>query len=473
VWTLLMSLTGYLGLVDVGVRVSTGRFLNYFLGRGEQEKVDRLISTSLAFFTAVSLAVMAVAAGLGLAFGRIFTKFPPELAAEASWILPLMGLNVWLGFYAATFSQLLASRERFDLMNVVELAVLGLRAGGTVWVLWAGHGITALALVLMASNVTACVLLGLLAWRKGSPAAVRKSNVSLGMLKEIFGFSVWAFVGNVSVQIVFYASSAVIGLLIGAAEITYYSIAAMLVGYASALVSHVSNIMSPDIFKAAGQEDLAQLRWLSGKAMRTTMLIMVPILVGYMALGREFIGLWMGPRYGESAWILLLLAIPAFCDVANRPLGAAFMGLGHVRLLAVMAATHAVSNLCLAVCLVLAGLGIRGVALGAVVPGVAVPVWFFVVATSRMRGGVWTFFRATVLRWMVAGALFAGLCMGIRALLPEGGWLWFWIKVGILAALYAPIGLLVTLNRDEGVARLRRLAQMAYGKITPAERMAP
>jgi len=66
VWTLLTSLTGYLGLVDMGVRASTGRFLNYYLGRCEQEKVDRLISTSLAFFTAVSLAVMAVA---GLARG--------------------------------------------------------------------------------------------------------------------------------------------------------------------------------------------------------------------------------------------------------------------------------------------------------------------------------------------------------------------------------------------------------------------
>jgi hypothetical protein len=74
---------------------------------------------------------------------------------------------------------------------------------------------------------------------------------------------------------------------------------------------------------------------------------------------------------------------------------------------------------------------------------------------------------------MVAGALFAGLCMGIRALLPDGGWLWFWVKVGILAALYAPIGLLVTLNRDEGVSRLRRLAQMLCSKDSPAERMAP
>jgi O-antigen/teichoic acid export membrane protein len=342
-----------------------------------------------------------------------------------------------------------------------------------VWVLWTGHGITALALVLVASGAMACVLLGLLAWRKGSPAAVQKSNVSLGMLKEILSFSVWAFVGNVSVQLVYYTSSAIIGLLIGAAEITYYSIAAMLIDYASAAVSHVTNVMSPDIVKAAGQGDLAQLRWLSGKATRITMLVMVPILVGYMTLGREFIGLWMGPGYEESAWVLLLLAIPAFCDVANRPLVILMSGLGHIRLLAVMSATQAVFSLGLAVSLVLAGLGIRGVAWGAVMPGVAVQVWLFVAVTRRMGGGAWPFFRATALRWMVAGALFAGLCMGTRALLPQGGWPWFWAKVAILAALYAPIGLLVTLNRDDGVSRLRRLARVVYGRILPAERMAP
>ena len=29
VWTLLTSLTGYLGLVDIGVRGGTGRYINY------------------------------------------------------------------------------------------------------------------------------------------------------------------------------------------------------------------------------------------------------------------------------------------------------------------------------------------------------------------------------------------------------------------------------------------------------------
>jgi len=473
VWSLLISLTGYLGLVDVGVRASTGRFLNYYLGRGEQGKVDRLISTSLAFFTAVSLGVMAVAAGLGLVFGQVFTKVPPELASEAAWVLLLIGLNVWFGFFDGTFSQLLASRERFDLTNAVALAALGMRAGGTVWVLWTGHGITALALVLVASSAMACLLLGLLAWRKGSPAAVRKSNVSFGMLKEIFGFSVWVSVGNVSMLLVYYSSSAIIGLLIGAAEITYYSIAAMLVDYASALVTHVTNVMAPDIVKASGRMDLAQLQWLSAKATRITMLIMVPILVGYMTLGREFIGLWMGPRYGESAWVLLLLAIPAFCDVANRPLMMVMSGLGHVRFLAVISATQAVLSLGLAVSLVFAGLGIRGVAWAAVVPGIAVKAWLFATATRRMGGGAWPFFRATALRWMVAGVLFAGLCMGTSTLLPQGGWLWFWAKVALLSVLYAPLGLLVTLHRDEGIARLRHAARMLYSRISPAKRMAP
>ena len=50
VWTLLTSLTGYLGLVDIGVRGGTGRYINYYLGRGQEEEVSDVVSTSLLFY---------------------------------------------------------------------------------------------------------------------------------------------------------------------------------------------------------------------------------------------------------------------------------------------------------------------------------------------------------------------------------------------------------------------------------------
>ena len=39
VWTIMMSMTGYLGLVEIGTRGALGRFINYYLGKKEIDKL--------------------------------------------------------------------------------------------------------------------------------------------------------------------------------------------------------------------------------------------------------------------------------------------------------------------------------------------------------------------------------------------------------------------------------------------------
>ena len=126
VWTLLTSLTGYLGLVDIGVRGGTGRYINYHLGRGEDEEVSNVVSTSLLFYALISVMVFAASAVLAFFFGDIFPKIQPEFANEARWVLLLLGLNVWVGFFSSTFSQLLTAAERFDLEMISDVIVLAL-----------------------------------------------------------------------------------------------------------------------------------------------------------------------------------------------------------------------------------------------------------------------------------------------------------------------------------------------------------
>jgi hypothetical protein len=52
IWSLLMVLTGYMGLLDLGIRASTGRYVILYLGRGDHQKVDETIRTGLGFFAA-------------------------------------------------------------------------------------------------------------------------------------------------------------------------------------------------------------------------------------------------------------------------------------------------------------------------------------------------------------------------------------------------------------------------------------
>ena len=49
------------------------------------------------------------------------------------------------------------------------------------------------------------------------------------------------------------------------------------------------------------------------------MFLAVPILVGFMTLGGEFIAVWMGPGYTASAWVLLILATAHFGRLGQSP----------------------------------------------------------------------------------------------------------------------------------------------------------
>ena len=471
VWSLLTVLTGYLGLIDLGVRGSTGRYINFYLGTHSRERVGSVVATSLVFYTFVSLLIFAIAVPVGLFFGQIFTKVPPDLAAEAKWVLLLLGANVWVGFFSATFSQLLQSKDRFDLTNGADILVLAIRTGGTVLALLNGYGLIALALVQVLSGLVGCAFLVLLARWKGPALPLSIRSASFETFREIFAFSVWVFVGNSAGRIVYYANAAVIGLLIGAKEITYYSIGLMLVEYSRNLINHVGRVMTPETQKAAGRADLDALRWLMVRTTRATMFVAVPLLVGMVVLGREFISLWMGPAYRDSASVLIILSLAQFGATANSLSGASLLGLGHVKPWACMAAAEAILNLGLSVGFVLfLNWGIFGVALGSLLPAVAINNILLMVYTCKVtKTSVSWFVRATVLRWGLAAVLTAALGLAVSWLIPPSGWWTFVSKVAVLCLLYVPIGLFVVMTRGESAGILRAIGLMRKAPIRLAE----
>jgi O-antigen/teichoic acid export membrane protein len=460
VWTLLTSMTGYLGLVDIGVRGGTGRYINYHLGRGEDEEVSNVVSTSLFFYTVISVLLLAVSAVLAFFFGDIFPKIEPKFVREAQWVLLLLGLNVWIGFISSTFAQLLTAAERFGMLMIADVTVLALRTIATIWILVAGRGLTELALVQVGSGLLGCLQLMVLARWKGPRVHFRWRHVRWTSFREVFTYGVWSFLGNGASQLGLYASSAIIGMLIGAAEITMYSIGGgMLIGYSTNFLCRILGVLMPDILKAGGRGDLADLRWLVGKATRATMFVAVPILVGFMVMGGEFIGVWMGPNYAGSAWVLLILTTAQFGRLANGPLATALIALGHVRLWATMNAVQSLAALVLSVGLVLlTDLGIFGIALGTALPMIAMNnVWLFIVGYRKIGANLLAAFRSTDERWVMGSILFAVPCLAISHAIPHGGWGLFWLKVGIVSVLYVPIGLFVVLNKSERISILRQV----------------
>jgi O-antigen/teichoic acid export membrane protein len=451
VWILLVSLTGYVGLMDIGVMASMSRHINLYLATNNRQKIGYIINTSLFFYMGMCLILALGILSVSPFLGRLFPRIPDALIPEARWLLFLFYANIFLGFIAAVFRQLLAANDRFDLDTLSSLAVLGFSTTGTILLLKHGYGLVPLAIVQVVSTLLGVLFLYSLAKRYGPEFNISSRLIRRDTLRELVHFGIYAFIADVGAQLIFYTGSLVIGILIGAAAITVYNIGLMLVEHSLNLMKEFRKVLMPDLLKLSGLGALGETRWLILKSTRFFMLLAVPILVGLITLGNEFIFLWMGPGFHESASVLSVLAISQLMNIASFSCWTTLMGRGNVKFLAIASITEGLLSVCLSVLLVVKfHLGVVGVALGSAIPMVALTRVIVPVYCCRIfQIPVFEFARETLFRWLPAALLFSAPCFLASRIAIPPSWTLFMLKAGILSVVYLPIGFFLVLSKQE------------------------
>src|SRR5262249_54703595 len=140
VWTLMVSLTGYLGLLDFGVRGSVTRYVARFHARGEHDSAGRLVSTALMIFSCAGILAILLSSLIAWRGSHLF-RIPPEYQGQASVVFALAGISVAGALLGGVFGGVLVGLHRFDLTNLTEIITSTIRAAATVVALLLGKGI--------------------------------------------------------------------------------------------------------------------------------------------------------------------------------------------------------------------------------------------------------------------------------------------------------------------------------------------
>ncbi len=471
VWSLVMGVVGYLGMVEIGVRMSTGRFIYYYLGRGENQKVSEVVCTSLTFFSGVGILALVISFFLGMFFSELFKDIPDDLALEIRWVLPILGANIWLGLFATTFGQCLTANNRFELRNLFRLTGLVIRTGGAVWSLSMGYGLVGLAVSHLAGGVVELVLAFALARWKGPAISLSLAHIKGSAAKEVFGFGGWAFIRNVNDKIVNNTDCFVIFILIGPDAVALYAIGHQLVDRARTAITQVVGVLLPDFTKAASRHDYAGLRWMVIQGTRATMFAAVPLLLGLIIFGRDFLALWLEPEYHKSGTVMLILAFAHLLPLYSGAGVIALWGMGYVKVLAGVTAIEAVMNLGLSVLFVVSfGWGINGVALGTLIPMLTISTIFTTVFCCRKIDlDLWVFLTKTLPGPAAAAAVFAAMGLAVQHFLPPTSWRFFLIDISLVTVAYFPVGLIAIFGRKEALRLVSRAMRFFQTPVQDSE----
>lgn len=434
VWTLLLSITGYMGLLEMGVVVTTGRMVYFHHGRGEQDKVSAIATLSLLFFLGVGLVLFTGSWIFREELAQLIPDIPDDERALVGYAFAILSVNVALGLVNALFSVLLQAKDRFDLKNGTDVTVLLIRSAGTIAVLEAGMGIWGLVWVTLGTALTGVLVMSLLAWRKGVWPRWNPSLINRGTLREITGFSAWAFLNQASIRIFLYTDTVIIGLISGSRMVTYYTIAFMLVDYGYTLAAQVTNAFIPSLGRLAGAGDDAALRETLLRSVRLAAILGIPIMFGIFFFAQHFIGLWMGEAYAWAGALTSILIAGKVMGIINGPMGAAIWSVGNIKPLAIANIAGAVLNAVASASILLyTDYGLHGVA---VVSAITIFILNMVVVPIHgarlLNWPLVDYLAGLVRRWVPAALVFSSLALLIlQQFAIDDWWSFFATTLGI------------------------------------------
>jgi O-antigen/teichoic acid export membrane protein len=450
IWSLLVALVGYLGLLDFGVRGAVTRYVAHHHALSDAPAASAIASGALVLFGAFGVLAIVIACSAAWFAPQLF-HIPPDLEGQASLVIAVGGLTVATTLVASVYGGIITGLQRFDVSSGVEIAITTVRTIGVIVVLKTGHGLIAISLV----HLVTAMFYGILMWRATRryypQLRIRFDQPLLPHVRTILSYSAFLSAIHVLNMIIYYTDTLVIAMLLPISAVAFFVISANLCEHAARVSGGLSKTMAPRVSELHSVGRSVASDVLSTARLAT--LAMAPIAVTFLVRGESFINLWMGPEYGPtSGAVLRVLSVMVWLGGARAVAISALVGAGKHRSIVPAVGLEAACNLGLSI--VFAHLmGVVGVALGSVIPsvliaGLVIPIYLQRATGVRVRA----FYQQAWLRPTIAVIPFGILTMLFEVYLPAHSLSVFFIQVLAILPLVPLVALKVCATPDEQLA---------------------
>jgi O-antigen/teichoic acid export membrane protein len=384
IWALVLQLTGYMGVVDVGLRSALVRFISRFYARGDQAGLNRLLSATL--MTYGIFAPICIAIGVFMsAFVLPHMQIAPNTLRMAQITLVIAAGIVACDFLFATPHAILAGLSRWDLINGSWITMVLIRTGLIILFLKMGFGLVTLALVQLVTYVAGysaeVVIIRLLRLLPGYQFIWRRPDYD--EMKPVVRHSWYSFLLSLANRVNYQVDTIVIAVFLPVGEVTFYIIGLRLIEYLRDLLNSSTMIVAPLVSSLEAVGDSPQVSSLLVRSTKYSLMIGLLGGAGLLSLGKDFIRLWMGARFENPAGnVLVILTLGMIVSCTQFASAHILFGLSKHQINLAWTAVESVLNLSLSIVLV-RHYGIFGVAAGTAIANLVVRGWLYPLAVLK------------------------------------------------------------------------------------------
>ena len=458
-WVIARMIFGYYGFVDFGVGISIARFLSLSVGKNDQEESKKIIKTGLSFILLIDVVCLLLCFVAYIGVSHLNFEGNMDLVRD---LVLILGLSILVILPGRIFAGVLTAHVRQDIIAWVGILNTFIRAILIVVFLSLGFGVKTLALI---SGVVA-LLTSVLYYISARCFILDFELYPLAFDRHIFsslfkyGFSIsLASVGDI---VRWGAAPLIAGFFFGAAFVTHFNVALSLGRYGVALIASAFAVLMPVFGQLIGTGDDETVKMIFYQALNLTAMVSVFVFGGFIVLGNDFIGNWMGLDYQDAYPALVLMSCGLMVALMQNPIITLMQGMGLAKVYAITNGIEAGFNVIL--CFVLGKYGMVGFGLAFGIPMVIIKLFVQPIAIfSRVEWDVKEFYKN--IATCFAGCFVAGLvAFGVVSFINiSNGWYSFFINGAIYFLVYGTVVVLLALKSGKMANFKKKMVSIISG----------
>ena len=319
------SIVGYLTVLDFGFGNAAIRYTAKYKAENQEEKLKYMYGMFIALYTLIGIVTFLV--------GYIFSQnahvfFKDGLTSDEICIIKdlliLASINLAVSFPFGIFTSIITAHEKFIFLKVSTILRYIINPLVYIPVLFLGYkaiglivATTILNFIFLLINLIYCI------YKLKIRVSFKKFDFPL--LKEIFKYSVWVFVGSIVNQLWWNSGQFMLGIYSSAVSIAIFNLAMQFKSYFESFATSISGVFLPRLTSMesnkASDEDFTNLFIKVG---RLQFILISLITTGFILFGQQFISIWAGEDYNYAYYVTLIIFIP-LALVDTQTLGIAIL----------------------------------------------------------------------------------------------------------------------------------------------------
>lgn len=315
--------TGYVGVLDLGIGRAAVKFLSERLARGAYADAGRIVSTAIGAQVLLGLVGAALLWLSAPALAERVLRVAPELSNQALFALRAMALGLPFVMVGGVLEGVPMALQRFELTATIRAAAGTLKAALAIGLVLAGFGVRGAVVAAIAVQAVQLAIMWAIIPRL-LPDRTAPFRIDPTELKALLRFGGWVTVSSLIGPILVYADRFLVGALSSIQAVSYYSIPYDAVTRLWIIPYAIVPVLFP-AFAAlrAENERHQQSADLYLRAVRYTFLVMAPMVTLVVTYAPQFLRAWVGEEIAiHGALAMRVLALGVFVNsLAQIPFG--------------------------------------------------------------------------------------------------------------------------------------------------------